>query len=166
MASTLTNETVLEWHAELLEHAARVLGAAVLSTDPSKLDWVPAPTADSKARSIYDQVHECVNVNRRSAKRVLGVDPGPFQQGEHTFKSPEEAVTELKAATKELADAVRSMSFEDLNASFDTPMGPMKRANVLAITLGNMHYHAGVVNSYQLMLGDQEFHFTPDMLFA
>jgi hypothetical protein len=151
--------TIFEWQAGQIEHAAKNVAYWVKTTPEDRLAWQPkAEGEDSKTRSIYDQIHECAQVNRRFATLLSGGENGPWQP-EHGYKSSVDAEEDLKASAAELAGAIRKLDAEALSREYTTGMGPMKGSVIMTIGLNNMYYHGGQINQVQLLLGDEEFRF-------
>ncbi len=164
MSATLNETSLQGWNADMVLHASRMLAGAIRSTDESKMDWVPAPDESSKARTIYDQAFECATVNRRASVRLKGETPNPPSEEPAPYKSKEEAAADVEGSARELAAVIRSCTPELLEQRIKTPFGEPKLANFMVIPAANMHYHTGVVNSYQLMYGDESFDFKPEYM--
>ncbi len=153
--------TVYEWHAKLLEEAAKNLAFWVSTTSEDRLGWQPkAEGEDSKARTIYDQIHECAQVNRRMASLLSGAKPGEWI-ADPSYGSGKEAQHDLKVSTAELAAVVRRLDDGALERDYPGRNGPVKGSFLLSLSLGNMYYHGGQINQIQLLYGDEEFRF-PD----
>lgn len=154
-----TLPTVYEWHAQQVEAAAKNLAYWMTTTPEDKLSWCPkAEGQPGEGRCIYDQIHECAQVNRRIATLLTGGTPGDWVK-DWSYKSSQEAADDLKASASEFASVIRGLDDGALNRVYKTGMGDMTGALCLEIALGNMYYHGGQINLIQLLLGDTEFHF-------
>jgi uncharacterized damage-inducible protein DinB len=153
--------TIFEWQAKAVEDAARNVAFWVSTTPEDKLSWEPkAEGEDSKSRSIYSQIHECTQVNRRFANLLNGGTNGPWDPEPH-YANSAEAEADLKASATELAAAIRGLDEEAFAKEYTTGMGQMSCAAILSLTVNNMYYHGGQINQIQLLLGDEEFRFPP-----
>lgn len=118
---------------------------------------------ESEARTIYDQIHECAQVNRRFANLLGGIANGPWVPNA-SYSSSAEAQADLKASATEAAAVVRSLDAEALTRNYPTGRGEMKGAAILSLILSNMNYHGGQINLIQMLLGDGEFRLPDDAL--
>jgi hypothetical protein len=151
--------TVCGWVAEQFESASKAVGHWVTTTPADKLDWKPkAEGCPGEGRTIYDQIHECAQVNRRFAVILSGGTPGPWEE-EAKYTSGEEAAADLQSSASEIAKVIRELGDDMLTREFTTARGSMTGNSMISIALGNMYYHGGQINQIQLMLGDTEFHF-------
>jgi len=153
--------SVYEWQAEQIEKMAKNVAYWVSTTPEDKLSWVPkAEGHETAARSIYDQIHECCQVNRRFANVLRGIENGAWIE-QPPYKSSKEAEEDLKASASELAKVIRSLDEEALNRDYPTGGRTMKGSFMISLALDNMSYHGGQINLIQMLLGDGTFRF-PD----
>src|SRR5258708_151258 len=101
--------TLFEWQAQQIEEAAKNVAFWGSTTPEDKLSWEPKVEGQEfKARTIYDQIHECAQVNRRFGNVLKGVENGPWIP-EPAYTSSKEAETDLRASAAEFAAAVRTL---------------------------------------------------------
>jgi hypothetical protein len=154
------NRALQEFFARSIRKMAYIIAFWVDNTDPEKLNWVPGEPGVSKARPIFDQINELININRARAATF---------RGEPSENLPRAAVTtaaqareELLSSANEVADLLLALPPEKLNEEVDSFLGRMPLLDILEISLlWNMSYHGGVINAYQLMYGDEKFHIPP-----
>lgn len=159
IADRATVPTVYEWQANGIEDAAKNLAFWVGTTPEDKLDWEPQFEGQTaKGRTVYDQIHECAQVNRRFTNILKGEINGPWVE-DHSYTSSTEAQDDLKASATELAKVVRSLTPEDFNREFTTARGTMSCSKILSISMNNMWYHGGQINQLQTLLGDPEYRY-------
>jgi hypothetical protein len=157
--AVIERTTVCGWIAQQIEGASKAVGHWVATTPADKLDWKPkAEGQTGEGRTIYDQIHECAQVNRRFGVILTGGTPGDWEP-EPKYSSPQEAIEDLSSSATELAAIVRGLDDEVLGREFTTKRGTMTGSEIVSIALGNMNYHGGQINLIQLMLGDEEFHY-------
>jgi uncharacterized damage-inducible protein DinB len=151
--------TVYEWQAKQIEQAGATLAFWVKTTREDKLAWQPkAEGEDSKTRSIYDQIAECSQVNRRFTQILQGTDPGPWQEAPQ-YTSSEAAQADIVVSAGDLANVVRQLDDGALDRTYTTARGSMTGAFTIALALNNMFYHGGQINQIQMLYGDTEFRF-------
>ena len=93
-----------------------------------------------------------------AAAILRGETPTPLgPDAPRAFDDPAEAGQMLIASAKELADAVRGLSDDDLMREYISRRGPMPGYLLMEVPLRNMHYHGGQMNMLQLCYGDTEF---------
>lgn len=162
VAERTTLPSVYEWQADCLIDAAKNVAFWVGTTPEDKLAWCPkAEGQDSKTRCIYDQIHECAQVNRRFANLLRGVENGPWAP-DHGYGSSAEAQADLKASAAECASVMRDLDEGALTREYKTVRGTMSGKSIITLLLNNMYYHGGQINQIQLLLGDEEFRFPED----
>jgi hypothetical protein len=151
--------TVFEWQAKQIEDAGKILAFWIGTTREDKLGWKPrAEGEESKTRTIYDQIGECAQVNRRFASILQGQDPGPWQE---IAEYPNAAAAEeaIRSSAAELAQVIRGLDDGALERQYVTARGSMSGAFAISLALNNMHYHGGQINQTQMLYGDEEFRF-------
>jgi hypothetical protein len=159
VAERTTVPTVFEWQADAILDAAKYTAHWVSTTPEERLSWEPvAEGFGHKGRSIYDQIHECSQVNRRFANILSGVENGEWVK-EHSYTSSVQAQDDLKASAAELANVVRGLDDGALEREYATGMGAMKGSFIVQLAPTNMYYHGGQINQIQLLLGNTEFTF-------
>ena len=160
----LENTTIAQWQARQIEKAAHIMSVFVESSTPEKLKWRPAVDENSKTTSILDQVGECVFANRRF-RSILLEEPLPVVPDEFdTFSSTEDALSQLQASAKALADLVRTLDSAALAKGYNSHRGFMPGALAIQLPVRNMTYHMGQINMIQLLYGDKEFHIDVEFL--
>ncbi len=154
---------VPEYMARQTERMADSLAHFIATTPEDKLVWHPQMEGSAPTRSILEQVGECVAVNRLIASLLRSGKPPEASPGRTApaFANGQDAQEQLVASARELAEAVRGMSEEDLTRTYEHPRGQMRGENVIMMCLRNMAYHAGQINLYQILSGDAEFHVPP-----
>lgn len=152
--------TVQEFQARRVEGIGRALAHFTATTAEEKLDWHPSVTNGASARSVYDQVAECIQVNRYFAATLRGETVSPPQSGEAAivFESTQEAQRRLIESADELAAAIRALPDESLTAAYTVRRGEVTGEKLLEMGYRNMAYHAGQVNYIQVLAGDTAFH--------
>lgn len=156
--------TVQEFQGGAVERAATLLAHFLDTTVEDKRDWTPPIDGAAGLRTAREQVRECILVNRMLAKILRGGEYSPqppSQSQEQPFSDIEEAKIKLVESGKELGDAIRALSDEDLTREFPTRRGPMLGYLLIEMPLRNMHYHGGQINMLQMCYGDTEFRPTP-----
>jgi len=154
----LESTTLGQWQARQIEKAAKILAVFVESTSEDKLRWKPAIDENSKARSVLEQVGECIYANHRARHVFLGEPPLLPPAEFDDFESAQDAVTQLKDSAKYLAEIVAKLGPEELAKEYTTHQGPMPGALVMQFPVRNMTYHMGQINMIQLLYGDAAFH--------
>jgi hypothetical protein len=156
--------TVQEYVARQTERMAESLAHFIGSTKEDRLNWQPPSEGSEPCRSAYQQIGECVQVNRRLAMLLRGepMPSGPPQTAEIPFAGPQEAQEQLRASAKEMADAIRALPDDGLAREFPHPRGVMRGENFILTAYRNMAYHAGQINYIQTLYGDAEFHLPPN----
>lgn len=152
---------VQDYVAEQTERVADSLAHFIDSTLPERRDWQPPVEGEGQTRSALQQVGECVALNEVVAKLFRGEEiPAGFPV-DRTFASSEEAKELLRAGAKELADAIRALTDEDLEREFKHPRAIILGKNLILMPLRNMTYHSGQINLIQMLYGDSQFHVPP-----
>jgi hypothetical protein len=150
--------TVQEFQAGSIERAGNWLAFFLEQTQADKRDWTPPVEGAAGLRSALNMVSECILVNRMIAAILRGETPTPLgPDAPRAFDDPAEAGPMLIASAKELADAVRGLSDDDLMREYTSRRGPMPGYLLMEVPLRNMQYHGGQMNMLQLCYGDTEF---------
>lgn len=147
--------TMFEWQAWATENAADSLAFWIEKTADDKVAWAPEIPGSTNTRCALDLGSECVGVNRMMASMFRDEVP---KRDEIRYTDKAECIKQLIASGKELGDAIRGMTAESVEKSYETPFGPMPGKLLLQIALGNMQYHGGQVNLIQLLYGDPKFY--------
>ncbi len=157
--------TVQEFQGGAVERAAVTLAHFLDTTAEDKRDWTPTIDGAAGLRSAQEQVRECILVNRMLAKILRGeavqTSTPPSQSPEQPFTDTADAQAKLVESARELGDAIRGLSDEDLTREFQTRRGPMLGYLLIEMPLRNMHYHGGQINLLQMCYGDTEFRPAP-----
>lgn len=155
--------TVPDFVARQTERMAESLAHFIASTPADRLVWHPKLEEDHPTRSIMEQIGECVSVNRGLAALLrtgeLTLPPGGWP--EVHFDDGRDAQEQLVLSARELAEAIRPLTPEDLTRAYNHPRGPLLGENLILMGYRNMAYHAGQLNLIQLLYGDTEFHVPP-----
>lgn len=161
VAERTTLPSVYQWQADRIEEGATLLAYWVSTTPIDKLSWQPVAEGESsKTRSVYSQVYECAQVNRRFNALLKGEELGAWQKApENPYATSEAAQEDLTRSATELAETVRALEPEAFYREYKSTMGSMTCQELLSIALNNMHYHGGQINYIQLLLGDTEFRY-------
>lgn len=152
--------TTAGYAADQTERMAESLAHFVAETKADRLAWNVKTENGGETRSVYQLVSECVLVNRFFAQLIRGdANPTPHNmQADIEFPGPKDAQQNLMESAKELADAIRLLSDEQLGETFAHPRGPILGSNLILMSYRNMAYHAGQINFIQTLYGDSEFH--------
>lgn len=155
--------TVPEYVARQTERMAESLAHFLATTSEDKLKWCPELDGSAGSRSVLEQVSECIAVNHMMAKLLRGeaVNAAPGAYPTIAFADCNDAQQRLLASAKDLADALRGMTDEDLQREYQHPRALMRGENMIIMALRNMAYHAGQINYIQMLYGDAEFHVPP-----
>jgi len=151
------NQSLLEQQSNSFRRMSRLVAHWVETTESDKVAWVPGEAGVSKARTILDQMEELVGINSKCACKNRGETPAEGEK--RTLSTKEEACAALIESSDALADSLLALGPEALDVVSDTFAGPMPLKDFNEIILMNLCYHGGVVNAYQLMYGDEVFHF-------
>lgn len=162
LPTPMSDMSVLDWQAYLVERAAMTLAHFVASTESERLNWKPSLDGKVHTRSVFEQVQECVGVNRRFAALLRGDSPAGAP--EISIEDSQTAQSMLIESAQELGAAIRGLGPDALEQEFETKMGPLTGAILLELPLANMQYHSGQVNMIQLLYGDEEFHVPPKFM--
>ena len=138
----------------------------ISSTEEDRLLWKIEVENGTQTRSIFELVGECVGVNRGFVTLLKGEKLNtPTGGWQHiTVENSQKAKQLLLESATELANAIRSLSPEDLEKTFQHPRGPVLGENFILMPCRNMTYHAGQINFIQTLYGDSVFHFPPNWL--
>ena len=147
--------TMFEWQAWATENAADALAFWIEKTQDDKVGWAPTMEGSVSTRCALDLGSECIGVNKMMASMFRGETPA---RDEVRYTDKAKCIADLKASGKILGDAIRGMSAEAVEKTYETPFGPMPGKMLLQIALGNMQYHGGQVNLIQLLYGDAKFY--------
>lgn len=155
--------TVQTYMADRIAQAGRLLAHFLETTPEDRRNWIPVVEGAAGLRSIHDQVSECIHVNRMVAELLSGQEPqwrNPIE-AERPWTDDADAGELLIGSADALAEAVRSLSDDDLAREFRTRRGTMPGHVALELPYRNMHYHGGQINLLQLLYGDTEFRVPP-----
>jgi hypothetical protein len=95
---------------------------------------------------------------------LLRGNPPEFPAGgwpDVPFANGQDAQEQLVSSARELADAMRNMTQEDLHRTYQHPRAQISGENLIVMCYRNMAYHAGQANLIQTLYGDAEFHVPP-----
>lgn len=148
---------VPEYVAEQTERVAESLCQFLASTREDRRTWRPTLDGAAPTRSVLEQISECVQVNHLIAAVLRGEQPS-LPQGDLTFADADDARRKLTASAADLAAAIRTLTPEDMDRTFQHPRAAMLGKNIILAGLRNMAYHAGQTNLIQMLYGDSEFH--------
>ena len=155
--------TAQEYMAEQTERMGPILAHFIAVTAPDKLKWEPSVEGNAPARSVLNQIVECVGVNRQFAALLRG-DEIPLGSGSSPvpeLTEAQDAQDQIIASARELAVSIRGLDDKALERTFQTSRGARTGENLMIAAYRNMVYHAGQINQIQLLTGDAEFHAPP-----
>jgi hypothetical protein len=151
--------TVQEYIANQTVRMAESMVHFVESTPPDRLTLAPTVEGAAPTRTPLEWVGECVTVNGLIANVLRGE---PVQSAEPKIENAADARRLLTESAAELANAIRSLTDDDLEREFQHPRGRMLGQNVIMMPMRNMAYHSGQINLVQILAGDPEFHVPPN----
>lgn len=149
-------ETAFEFQGRQALGAAKNLIAAMKSTHADRLTWQPKAEEASQTRNVFEQVGECIRVNRMMAMR-LSDDMSELPEAADPT-TVEEAEAQLLDSAQAFADAIKKLDGSVMDRMYDVWNGLPGRV-LLTLPVANMYYHMGQINMIQLLYGDTEFHF-------
>src|SRR5688572_19015860 len=130
-----------------------------------KLTWTPSPTAKSSLRLVA----HCALTSRFYANVITGnlpermPTPGEFvkdlNEAEEKITTRESAVALVKETTVELCKAMDTVNARNINATPNSPFGPMPMQFWLYDGGDQMAVHGGQVAYLQTIWGDLDNHF-------
>jgi hypothetical protein len=151
--------TATEYVAKQTERVADALAHFISTTPEDRLAWHVSGENGVKTRSILEQTAECIAVNRHFAALLRGTVGAT--RPEVNVANGQDAQEQLVISARELAEAIRALSPEDLMRTYEHPRGQMLGENFIFGAVRNMIYHAGQLNFIQMLYGDTEFHVPP-----
>ena len=123
-----------------------------------KLDWKPAPTANS----ALEIVHHLVDVIHRIDATLAG-NAGDAVELE-PFHTREQAKCRLLDAARRYADTLRAVNPQDMEGTVEVPFGTFPKAVFFTIPVTDAIHHHGQIAYIQELLGDTESHFDMALL--
>jgi hypothetical protein len=155
--------SIPDFVARQTERMADSLAHFIASTPADRLVWHPKGDENAQTRSMLEQIGECVSVNRGFVTLIrtgeLSLPSGGWP--DIHFVNGADAQEQLVMSARELAEALRNMTDDDLTRAYNHPRGPILGENLLLMCYRNMAYHAGQINFIQTLYGDTEFHVPP-----
>ncbi len=148
----------LETHADELEWAAGNLAFNLDFIPDDKLDWKPAPTANS-ALEIVGHLLGAIDY---AQARLAGGDGKSVE--EQTLHTREQAKTRLISSAKKYAETLRAVEPSDLEKKMETPFGSFPLGLFATMPVTDTVHHHGQIAYIQSMLGDTESHFDMSLL--
>ena len=147
--------------ANQIEWAAKNLAYNLDFVPADKLDWKPAPTANS-ALEVVGHVLGALN-------HFLPLITGGDKQS-HMVSTPaeitnvDEAKTQLLNTAADYAQALRSLTPERLSQPIELPFGTLPLGFVASMAVTDLIHHHGQIAYIQTLLGDTESHFDMSLL--
>jgi len=128
-----------------------------------KLDWKPAP----EANSALEIVHHLIGVIPHITALLRGAKEGTSPQEAAASEKPatrEAAKEQLLAATKSYLEFLQTVTPEDMQKSVVSPFGKMPFWFMVGIVVTDCIHHHGQIAYIQTLLGDTEPHFDMSLL--
>lgn len=129
-----------------------------------KLTWAPSPSSRSSLRLVA----HCAASNAFFTKVIKNGLPQPMptpeeffrglSEGEATVATREEALALLEGTTADLRRAIDALTAIELDATPDSPFGPLPMSFWLEQTGEHLAYHAGQLAYMQTIWGDLDNH--------
>ena len=142
------------------EWAARNIAYNLDFIPADKLNWKPAPTANSALEIVNHVVMPLKNM-----KSVLGGGNLSYEKPDFApATNLEEAKSLLISAAQEYAQALRAVKPEDLGRKIDVRFGTFPLAFVASMPVVDLIHHHGQIAYIQSLLGDTEAHFDMSIL--
>ena len=118
-----------------------------------KLNWKPAPTANSAL--------EIINHELPFIRGMVPVLSGKEFAPPHTapVTTLKDAQEQIRSAAQEYAAALRRLTPADLERTVHLPFGSFPLAQAASMPLVDLIHHHGQIAYIQTMLGDTESHF-------
>lgn len=143
--------TLQESAALFTEKSGQEMLLTLARTPDDKLDWKPEETA----RTTMDFLRECsVHCDEWAQLLESYVWPDKFTVRVGSITTREEAVAEMTASVKRLAEVIRAVPDEKLDIPFKTPWEEAPIAFWLTYAGGHTQYHTGQMNYIQTLYGD------------
>jgi hypothetical protein len=148
---------LIEPLASQVEWGARSIAHNLEFIPEDKLDWKPAPTANSAM--------EVVNLGIGALQSMAVVLRGEADQLPEIL--PATATTAAAAgsllinAAQECAAAIRALRPEPMSRMVETPFGPFRLARIALFPLVDLLNRHGQILYIQTLLGDTADHFVP-----
>ncbi|HRK22129.1 MAG TPA: DinB family protein, partial [Fimbriimonadaceae bacterium] len=113
--------------------------------------------------SAFDYTYEVVIVNRRTAKRLRGEDPGPFANdgwitAPVAFCEKAVAQSEFQSTAEEFIAALEIIPDDELERVIPLPKGETSPLDLASLNIGHWTYHDGQLNYTQAISGDDKVH--------
>jgi uncharacterized damage-inducible protein DinB len=119
---------------------------------PDKLNWKPAPTANS----VLEIMNHVVAVIEFQTATIRGDEGVQFQV--LNFAMRDEAKDALQKAADEYSHVVTNVAEDDWNRQITLPFGAFPMALIGEIAVGDSMHHHGQIAYIQTLLGDTESH--------
>jgi uncharacterized damage-inducible protein DinB len=144
--------------AEDLNWAAKNLAYNLDFIPDDKLNWKPAPTANS----ALEIVGHLLEVYGHFGKDLDGASFSPDKA--QTPTSRDEAKIKLVAAAEEYSYKLLALSPDEMNRPVTMPFGELPLGFVASIPITDTIHHHGQIAYIQSLLGDEEAHFDFSLL--
>ncbi len=148
--------TVQETYAAAALKASEDLAAALLNIPEDKRAWQPG----KNARTALDQIAECALLNGYTADllethiwQVTDFDAYFREKTALAAVDWDTLHTRLRDNAQRVAEAIGTLSDEDLAVEVETPWRKQTLAEIIAYPHWNMTYHEGQINFIASMLG-------------
>ncbi len=123
-----------------------------------KLDWKPAPTANS----AMEVVRHLLMAQGRLGAMIAGNNPDEAQIAEP--KTRDEAKQTLAESSDAYAATLRAIDPSTLGDMITLPFGTMPKAFVSSMAIADTIHHHGQIAYIQTLLGDTETHFDMSLM--
>jgi uncharacterized damage-inducible protein DinB len=118
-----------------------------------KLNWKPAPTANSALEIIN---HALLAIKGMTPVLGGGQFAPPQSAPVTTLKDAQE---QIRGAAEQYAAALRRLTPQDLERKIDLPFGSFTLAQAAGMPVVDLIHHHGQIAYIQTLLGDTESHF-------
>ncbi len=127
-----------------------------------KLDWKPAPTANS---ALEIAAHLVQAFNHLGAQTVASVTGANYPQTEAAAPTTrEEAKQQILSAAQNFTDVLKTVKPEDLSKKVDVGFGVFPLSFLIGMPMVDVIHHHGQIAYIQSLLGDTESHFDMELL--
>lgn len=127
-----------------------------------KLNWKPAPTANS-AMEITTHLIRAFKMLGSQLRSEASGEPKEEPQSSEP-KTREEAKQQVIAAAQEYTEVLRTLKIEDFGRMIDTGFGTYTLQFLAGMAVIDVIHHHGQIAYLQSILGDTESHFDMSLL--
>ena len=149
----------MESAAQSIEMSTGMFAYTIQCTPADKLSWKPIAEGQTSAgRDLIDMTQEVVGLNTAIVGQFTATPMTP------PTVTADNAVEVLLASGKVAADVVRTLTPEQLDATYDMGWAQLKGSFLVGILSFHASYHNGQANYIQTLYGDMEFHMPPGFM--